>query len=44
MKRIALIVSVLVVASMLVSACGPTPEPEVIEKVVTQENHLKRRW
>ncbi len=39
MKRAILVVSILVVVSMLFSACGPTPEPQVVEveKIVTQE-------
>lgn len=36
-QRIAVLVSVLVVASLFLAACGATPEPQVIEKVVTQE-------
>jgi len=35
MKRLTLIASILIIASMLLSACA-TPTPEVIEKVVTQ--------
>jgi multiple sugar transport system substrate-binding protein len=35
MRRFTLAVSILVVASLLLSACGPTPEPETIEKEVT---------
>jgi peptide/nickel transport system substrate-binding protein len=30
-------VAAILVLSVLLSACGPTPEPQVIEKVVTQE-------
>jgi peptide/nickel transport system substrate-binding protein len=37
MKRTFLVVSILVVVSMLAVACGPTPEPQVVEKIVTQE-------
>ena len=33
--RFALLVSVLVIASMLLTAC-PAPEPQVVEKIVTQ--------
>lgn len=35
MKRLSMVLSLVVVISILV-ACGPTPEPEVVEKVVTQ--------
>ena len=35
MKRLSVVLSLVVVVSILV-ACGPTPEPEVVEKVVTQ--------
>ena len=37
MKRLAVVLSVVLVASMLLAACGPAPEPEVVEKVVTKE-------
>jgi len=38
-KNLTLLLALVMVASMLLSACGPTPTPEVIEKtvVVTQE-------
>lgn len=38
-KNLTTLLALVMVASMLLSACGPTPEPEVIEKtvVVTQE-------
>lgn len=38
-KNLTLLLALVMVASMLLSACGPTPAPEVIEKtvVVTQE-------
>jgi peptide/nickel transport system substrate-binding protein len=36
MKRLGLAISILVVLSMLLAACGAAPEPEVVEKVVTQ--------
>jgi peptide/nickel transport system substrate-binding protein len=34
-KKAALIVAVLMIAPMVLAACGPTPAPQVIEKVVT---------
>lgn len=38
-KNLMTLLALVMVASMLLSACGPTPEPQVIEKtvVVTQE-------
>jgi multiple sugar transport system substrate-binding protein len=36
MKKLALAANLLVVVVMLVSACGPTPEPVVVEKEVTR--------
>jgi peptide/nickel transport system substrate-binding protein len=35
-KKLQLAVCLLVVVSMLLAACGATPEPQVVEKVVTQ--------
>jgi peptide/nickel transport system substrate-binding protein len=35
MKRLFLLLSLMVIAS-LVASCGPTPEPQVIEKIVTE--------
>ncbi len=37
MKKTVSLVSMLVVLALFVSACAPTPEPQVIEKIVTQE-------
>ena len=39
MKRVCLVMSVLVLVSTVLIACGPTPEPEVVEveKVVEKE-------
>ena len=38
MKRFGLIISILVIASMVLAACGAAPEPEVVEveKIVTE--------
>ncbi len=38
-KNLTTLIALVMVASMLLSACGPTPEPQIIEKtvVVTQE-------
>lgn len=36
MKRIALLANIMIIAVLLVSACGPTPEPLVVEKEVTK--------
>jgi hypothetical protein len=36
-KSILFALSLLVVVSLLIAACGPTPEPQVVEKVVTQQ-------
>ena len=35
MKRLSLALTILIVVSLL-SGCGPTPEPQVVEKLVTQ--------
>ncbi|MGD8518935.1 MAG: ABC transporter substrate-binding protein, partial [Anaerolineae bacterium] len=35
MKRFATVASLLIVFVMLVSACGPTPAPQIVEKEVT---------
>lgn len=35
-KKLFSLVSLLIVAAMVLAACGPTPEPEVVEKIVTQ--------
>jgi raffinose/stachyose/melibiose transport system substrate-binding protein len=35
-NRVLILISLLVVLSMLATACGPQPTPEVVEKVVTQ--------
>lgn len=34
LKRLSIVVSVLMIASLILSACGATPEPQVVEKVV----------
>jgi peptide/nickel transport system substrate-binding protein len=36
MKRLAGVLSILVVMTLLITTCGATPEPQVVEKVVTQ--------
>ena len=36
MKRLGILISLMIVASMLMAACGATPAPQVVEKVVTQ--------
>jgi peptide/nickel transport system substrate-binding protein len=35
-KKLFSMASLLIVVAMLLAACGPTPEPQVVEKVVTQ--------
>jgi peptide/nickel transport system substrate-binding protein len=35
-KKLAVFVAVVMIAAVILAACGPTPEPEVIEKIVTQ--------
>ena len=35
-RKFQLTVALLIVLSMLLAACGATPEPQVVEKVVTQ--------
>ena len=42
MKRVALAVTVILVVSLVLTACGATPEPEVIEKVVTKEVEVEK--
>ena len=39
MKRVktSSVLGLLLIATLILSACGPTPEPQVIEKVVTKE-------
>ena len=32
----AILIALLVVVAVVLSACGPTPEPEVIDKIVTE--------
>lgn len=36
-KKLGLALALVMIATLGLAACGPTPEPEVIEKVVTQE-------
>jgi len=35
-KKLAILAALLMIAPMVLAACGPTPEPQVIEKVVTE--------
>jgi peptide/nickel transport system substrate-binding protein len=35
-KKLAILVVLMMLAPMVLAACGPTPEPQVIEKVVTE--------
>jgi peptide/nickel transport system substrate-binding protein len=35
-KKLAILVVLAMIAPMVLAACGPTPEPQIIEKVVTQ--------
>ena len=35
-KKLAILAVLAMVAPMLLTACGPTPEPQVIEKIVTE--------
>jgi oligopeptide transport system substrate-binding protein len=42
MKRLGLLVTLVMVVSLL-AACGPAPEPEVIEKIVTQEVEVEKQ-
>ena len=36
-KKLAILVVIVMIAPMILSACGPTAEPQVVEKIVTQE-------
>jgi peptide/nickel transport system substrate-binding protein len=36
-KKLAILAVLLMIAPIVLAACGPTPEPQVIEKVVTQQ-------
>lgn len=36
-KRILILVAAVTALAMMLAGCGPTPEPQVIEKIVTQE-------
>jgi len=36
-KKLAILVILVMIAPMILSACGPTPEPQIVEKVVTKE-------
>jgi multiple sugar transport system substrate-binding protein len=42
MKKIGLLVSVLILAGLLLSACGSTPEPEVIVETVEVEKEITK--
>jgi peptide/nickel transport system substrate-binding protein len=35
-RKLAILVVLVLIAPMVLTACGPTPEPQVIEKIVTQ--------
>jgi ABC-type uncharacterized transport system auxiliary subunit len=35
-KRLAIPLAMVMILSLLLAACGPTPEPQVVEKIVTQ--------
>ena len=35
-RKLAILVVLMMIAPMVLAACGPTPEPQVIEKIVTQ--------
>jgi peptide/nickel transport system substrate-binding protein len=35
-KKLAILVALVMIAPMVLAACGPTPAPEIIEKIVTQ--------
>jgi peptide/nickel transport system substrate-binding protein len=35
-KKLAILVVLVMIAPMVLAACGPTPEPQIIEKIVTQ--------
>jgi len=41
-KRIAGVLTLIVATTLVLSACGPAPEPEVVERVVTQEVEVER--